>query len=73
MACAQLVGQQQHPLLAVKNAKVSDFGGRTLSTVSSSVVTVDPDTPEAGQLRHWCAHRLAVHNLVPRLLTCMDK
>ena len=70
--CAQLVGQQQHPLLAVKNAKVSDFGGRTLSTVSSSVVTVDPDLPEAGQLRHWCAQACAASvGAVAPSLTCV--
>ncbi len=48
-----MLAQGAHPILAVKGAKVSDFNGRTLSTVGSSVVTVDPDAPEAGQLRHW--------------------
>ncbi len=50
-----MLAQGAHPVLAVKGAKVSDFNGRTLSTVGSSVVTVDPDAPEAGQLRHWRA------------------
>ena len=43
----------QHPILAVKSARVGDFNGRTLSTVSSSNVAIDPDIPEAGTLRHW--------------------
>jgi hypothetical protein len=44
-----------HPVLAIKNAKIGDFNGRTLSSISSTVLTVDPDIPEAGALRHWCA------------------
>lgn len=43
----------KHPILAVKGARVGDFNGRTLSTVSSSNVAIDPDIPEAGTLRHW--------------------
>ncbi|KAK2078687.1 hypothetical protein QBZ16_003527 [Prototheca wickerhamii] len=43
-----------HPVLAVKNARVGDFNGKTLSTVSSSTVLVDPaDVPEAARLRAW--------------------
>lgn len=50
-----------HPVLALKNAKVGDFNGRTLSTVSSSILTLDPDIPEAGALRHWCAaHHICI-------------
>ncbi|KAK9813638.1 hypothetical protein WJX73_001046 [Symbiochloris irregularis] len=41
------------PILAIKSARVGDFNGRTLSTVSSSSIAVDPDIPEAGALRHW--------------------
>lgn len=45
-----------HPVLAVKNARVGDFNGKTLSTVSSSTVLVDPaDVPEAARLRAWYA------------------
>ncbi len=42
-----------HPVLAIKGCKVSDFGGRTLSTLMSSLMTVNPDIPEAHQLRGW--------------------
>ena len=41
------------PVVAVKGARVSDFGGRSLSTLFSSLLMVDPDIPEAHQLRGW--------------------
>ena len=41
------------PVIAVKGCKVSDFGGRSLSTQFTSLLTVDPDIPEAHQLRGW--------------------
>lgn len=51
---AAAVAAGQHPILAVKSARVGDYNGKTLSTVSSSTVVVDPvDPPEAGQLRAW--------------------
>ncbi len=42
-----------NPVLAVKGAKVSEWGGRTLSTLSSSQMVVNPDIPEAYKLRAW--------------------
>ena len=50
---AQALNAGQHPILALKNAKIGDFNGRTLSTTSSTSVTLDPDIPEAGHLRQW--------------------
>ena len=41
------------PVVAVKGARVSDFGGRSLSTLMSSLLMVDPDITEAHQLRGW--------------------
>lgn len=41
------------PIVALKGAKISDFGGRTLSTVSSTVMQINPDFPEAHKLRGW--------------------
>ena len=41
------------PVVAIKGARVSDFGGRSLSTMMSSLLLVDPDIPEAHQLRGW--------------------
>ncbi|KAL1138170.1 hypothetical protein AAG570_009862 [Ranatra chinensis] len=42
------------PVIAVKGGKVSDFGGgRSVSLVSSSVLQLNPDIPEAHRLRGW--------------------
>ena len=41
------------PVVAVKGARVSDFGGRSLSTTFSSVIEVNPDIPEAHSLKGW--------------------
>ena len=40
-------------MVAIKTARVGDFNGKTLSTLSTSLVDVDPDIPEAGRLRNW--------------------
>lgn len=40
-------------IIAFKGVKVSDFGGRTLSTVHSSTMTINPDIDEAHALRGW--------------------
>ncbi|KAI8504968.1 60S acidic ribosomal protein P1 [Branchiostoma belcheri] len=41
------------PVIAIKGARLSDFGGRSLSTMGSSTVMINPDIPEAFQLRGW--------------------
>ncbi|XP_061461424.1 replication protein A 70 kDa DNA-binding subunit isoform X2 [Rhineura floridana] len=43
----------RQPVVAIKGAKVSDFGGRSLSVLSSSSVIVNPDSPESFKLRGW--------------------
>ena len=40
-------------ILAFKGVKVSDFGGRSLSLLSSGSMTTDPDIDEAHKLRGW--------------------
>jgi len=42
-----------NPVVALKGCKVSDFGGRSLSTMFSTDMAIDPDIPEAHQLRGW--------------------
>ncbi|XP_072044215.1 replication protein A 70 kDa DNA-binding subunit-like isoform X2 [Amphiura filiformis] len=42
-----------NPILAVKGARVSDFGGRSLSVLQSSLMEVNPDIPKAHQLKGW--------------------
>lgn len=51
---AAAIAAGKHPILAVKSARVGDYNGKTLSTVSSTTIVVDPvDTPEAGNLKTW--------------------
>ena len=40
-------------VIAFKGLKVSDFGGRSLSLLSSGSMTVDPDIDEAHKLKGW--------------------
>ncbi|KAI4677415.1 uncharacterized protein J4E84_009100 [Alternaria hordeiaustralica] len=40
-------------IIAFKGAKVSDFGGRSLSLLSSGTMMVDPDIDEAHKLQGW--------------------
>ncbi|KAI9014187.1 putative RFA1 protein [Hyaloraphidium curvatum] len=42
-----------NPVIAVKSAKVGDFGGRSLSLYSTSTLTMDPDIPETHRLSSW--------------------
>ncbi|XP_033955748.1 replication protein A 70 kDa DNA-binding subunit-like [Pseudochaenichthys georgianus] len=42
-----------NPVVAVKGARLSDFGGRSVSALFSSTVMVNPDLPEAFSLRAW--------------------
>ncbi|XP_031735623.1 replication protein A 70 kDa DNA-binding subunit-like [Anarrhichthys ocellatus] len=43
----------RHPVVAIKGARLSDYGGRSLSASFSSTVLVNPDLPEAFSLRAW--------------------
>ena len=40
-------------IIAAKGVKVSDFGGRSLSLLSSGSLTMDPDIQEAHKLKGW--------------------
>ncbi|OMH81163.1 Replication factor A protein 1 [Zancudomyces culisetae] len=42
-----------NPILAFKNVRVNDFGGRSLSTLSTSSMVANIDIPEAYPLRSW--------------------
>ncbi|KQK22912.1 hypothetical protein BRADI_1g70030v3 [Brachypodium distachyon] len=41
------------PVLAVKTGRVNDFGGKSVGTISSSQLLIDPDIAEAHSLRQW--------------------
>ncbi|KAH0442791.1 replication factor-a protein 1 [Colletotrichum camelliae] len=40
-------------IVAFKGVKVSDFGGRSLSLLSSGTMSIDPDITEAHRLKGW--------------------
>ncbi|KAL3856902.1 hypothetical protein ACJMK2_011608 [Sinanodonta woodiana] len=42
-----------NPVLAIKGARVSDWGGRSLSVLASSQLIINPDIREAHLLRGW--------------------
>jgi replication factor A1 len=44
---------QPESIVAFKGTKVSDFGGRSLSLLSSGTMSVDPDIPDAHRLKGW--------------------
>ena len=43
----------EESIVAIKGLKVSDFGGRSLSLLSSGSIAVDPDIDEAHKLKGW--------------------
>ena len=50
----QLCQAGNNPVVAVKAARLSNFGGRSLGTISSSHVTMETyNIPEANQVRAW--------------------
>jgi len=42
-----------YPVLAIKNAKISKYGGVSLSTTFSGEIRLNPDRSEAHQLKAW--------------------
>ncbi|CAA7033831.1 unnamed protein product [Microthlaspi erraticum] len=41
------------PVLAVKAGRISEFNGKQVSTIGSSQLFIEPDLPEARELREW--------------------
>lgn len=44
---------EMYPIIAIKNARVGDYNGRTLSTSSNTTITINPDISESHRLRGW--------------------
>ncbi|KAG6899413.1 hypothetical protein C0993_010450 [Termitomyces sp. T159_Od127] len=44
---------EESPVIAFKGVKVGDFGGRSLSMISTSTMAINPDLEECFQLRGW--------------------
>ncbi|KAK3084764.1 hypothetical protein FSP39_018496 [Pinctada imbricata] len=53
---AQSFNGSGNPVLAVKGAKLSDYGGRSVSVLAQSQMIVNPDVREAHMLRGWYDH-----------------
>ncbi|MBA0633071.1 hypothetical protein Godav_001721 [Gossypium davidsonii] len=49
----EMVDSGLFPVLAVKAGKVNDFNGKSIGTISSTQLFIDPDCPEAQGLRTW--------------------
>lgn len=43
-------------MVAIKGLRISDYNGVSLQTLSRSVVAVEPDLPEARELKSWFAN-----------------
>lgn len=41
------------PVLAIKSGRVNDFNGKTVGTISTSQLFIEPDFPEAHKLKSW--------------------
>jgi len=52
-------------VLAIKNAKVSDYNTKTIATVRSSTIQINPDIPETVRLQTWFAQNQGNINIVP--------
>jgi len=52
-ASAQSFNVEPQSVIAFKGLKVSDFGGRSLSLLSSGSMSIDPDIDEAAKLKGW--------------------
>ncbi|PSS15480.1 Replication protein A DNA-binding subunit A like [Actinidia chinensis var. chinensis] len=49
----EMVDSGLSPVLAVKAGKVNDFSGKSIGTISSTQLFINPDSPEAHRLRVW--------------------
>ncbi|CAN6340288.1 unnamed protein product [Urochloa humidicola] len=42
-----------NPVLALKSVRVTEFNGRSVNSISSTQLKINPDFPEAERLQHW--------------------
>ncbi|GAV84367.1 tRNA_anti domain-containing protein/Rep-A_N domain-containing protein/Rep_fac-A_C domain-containing protein [Cephalotus follicularis] len=52
----EMVDAEFFPVLAVKAAKISDFSGKSIGSISSTQLFINPDIPEARSVRQWFEH-----------------
>ncbi|XP_057677875.1 replication protein A 70 kDa DNA-binding subunit-like [Corythoichthys intestinalis] len=60
---AQKFNASCHPVVAIKGARLSTFGGRSLTAVYGSTLMVNPEIPEAYKLRYWYNQVGYAHNV----------
>ncbi|EER00144.1 replication factor a 1, rfa1, putative [Perkinsus marinus ATCC 50983] len=44
---------QYHPVVMIKNARISNYGGKSLTTASTTTLEVDPDDSRAFEVKNW--------------------
>ncbi|KAJ4957628.1 hypothetical protein NE237_024739 [Protea cynaroides] len=49
----ELLDSGLFPVLAVKAVKVNDFSGKSIGTISATLLFINPDIPEARKLQEW--------------------
>ena len=49
----EMIDTHQFPVLAVKSGKVNEFSGKTVGTISSTKLFINPNLPETQRLRNW--------------------
>lgn len=55
-ALQELFDYGDFPVVAVKAAKVNDFSGKSVGTISATQLFINPDIPEANTLTEWFSH-----------------
>lgn len=55
-ALQELFDYGDFPVVAVKAVKVNDFSGKSVGTISSTQLFINPDIPEANTLTEWFSH-----------------
>jgi len=53
---------RDHPIVALKSCRVSDYGGRSLSSTFQSQLFLNPDRTESHELRAWFDQQMAQGN-----------
>ncbi|KAI8014238.1 Replication protein A 70 kDa DNA-binding subunit A [Camellia lanceoleosa] len=68
----ELVDCGLFPILAVKVGKVNDFSGKSIGTISSTQLFINPDSPEAQSLEFGLINGAKILLLNPSLETCLE-
>jgi replication factor A1 len=64
-AQSEVYDWNSHPIVAFKNVKVGDYGGRSLSTLISSAMQINPKIKEGQDLYNWKETRFGTGEMSP--------